>query len=51
MFVTTTIPAQTQIVTVRRDGRGRVVRKGGRTVTQRVTAPGLRGTRDHQGRC
>ena len=40
MVVTTTAPAETKVVTVRRNGHTRVVRKPGETVTTRVTVPG-----------
>jgi hypothetical protein len=44
MFVTTTSPTETKVVTVRRNGRTlvvrTVVRKPGQTVTHRVTVPG-----------
>ena len=40
MFVTTTSPTETQVVTVRRNGRTLVVRKPGQTATYRVTVPG-----------
>ena len=44
MFVTTTSPTETKVVTVRRNGRTlvvrKVVRKASQTVTHRVTVPG-----------
>ena len=43
-FVTTTLPSETKVVTVRRNGRQlvvpKLVRTPGRTVTRRVTVPG-----------
>ena len=40
MVVTTTSPAETKVVTVRRNGHTLVVRKPGETVTSRLTVPG-----------